>query len=376
MGLNLPLARLQVNLLVNRIPALETLLAFGETLGAQAVYLKSTKIHCMKTAPLTELYQEITTCTHTDLTTLLPSGIQKEVGHFNIFTIDDLFKNVKEVPAAPLPCRSFYKISLTIGSSKAMYPGKVIDIKQAALVFSTPRMPYYWQPSDLNLSGQFCVFTSEFLQPIKSGVVLDELPIFNLNEYPVFLLSDEQCARAAAIFQRMQEEMNSDYAYKYDLLRTYVLELIHFGQKLQTDTSLHPSHSASARITSLFIELLEQQFPIETPQQQLRLRTAKDYADRLAVHVNHLNKILKEGTGRTTTDLISERIAQEAQVLLKKTSWTIAQITDSLGFTDVAHFSHFFKRQTLRSPAAFRTEGHPPERLNYTKDRLIPTKQI
>jgi AraC-like DNA-binding protein len=86
-------------------------------------------------------------------------------------------------------------------------------------------------------------------------------------------------------------------------------------------------------------------------------RDGEEYADRLAVQINHLNKILKEVTGRTTTELISERIAQEAQVLLKKTSWTIAQIADSLGFTDAAHFSHFFKRQTLRSPAAFRAEG-------------------
>ncbi len=308
----------------------------------------------MKTAPLSALYEEMITYTHTDLATLLPNGIQKEVGHFNVFDINNLVKNIKQLPASPFSCRSFYRISLTIGASQAIYPDKVFDIKQAALLFSTPNMPYYWQLSDLNLSGQFCVFTSEFLQPLKSGVVLDQLPIFNLNQYPVFLLSDEQRTRAITIFQRMQEEMQSDYAYKYDLLRTYVLELIHFGQKLQPATTLHPAHSASARITSRFIELLEQQFPIETPQQQLGLRTAKEYADRLAVHVNHLNKILKEATGRTTTDLISERIAQEAQVLLKKTSWTMAEIADSLGFTDVAHFSHFFKHQTLRSPAAFR----------------------
>jgi AraC-like DNA-binding protein len=308
----------------------------------------------MKRAPLTQVYEEIATLTHTDLATLLPSDTGQEAGHFDVFTLDNLFATIGQVPPAPLPCRSFYRISLTIGSSQAIYPNKVFDIKQGALLFSTPRMPYYWQPFDLNLTGQFCVFNPEFLQPIKSGVVLDELPIFNPNQYPVFLLSDEQCSRAMAIFQRMQEEMQSDYAYKYDLLRTYVLELIHLGQKLQPAITLHPAHSASARITSRFIELLEEQFPIETPKQSLRLRTAKEYADRLAVHVNHLNKILKEETGRTTTELISGRMAQEAQVLLKKTSWTMAQITDSLGFTDVAHFSHFFKRQTLYSPAAFR----------------------
>ncbi len=153
----------------------------------------------------------------------------------------------------------------------------------------------------------------------------------------------------------MQNEITSSYAYKYDLLRNYVLELIHYGQKLQPATALHPAHTASARVTSLFIELLERQFPIGTPQQRLHLRTAKDYADRLAIHVNHLNKVLKENTGRTTTEVISRRIVQEAKVLLKQTDWNVSEIAYCLGFDEVAYFSNFFKRQTSLSPVAFRT---------------------
>jgi len=87
----------------------------------------------------------------------------------------------------------------------------------------------------------------------------------------------------------MYNELSSDYAYKYDLLRNYVLELIHYGQKLQPASTINPQHNASTRVTRLFIELLERHFPIESPNQKLSLRKAKDYADRLAVHVNHLN---------------------------------------------------------------------------------------
>ncbi len=153
----------------------------------------------------------------------------------------------------------------------------------------------------------------------------------------------------------MYRELASDYAYKYDLLRNYVLELIHYGQKLQPATALHPAHNASARVSSLFIELLERQFPIESPHQKLNLRTAKDYADRLAVHVNHLNKILKENMGKTTTELITGRVIQEAKILLKQTNWNISEISDSLGFEEVAHFSNFFKKQTAQPPLAFRS---------------------
>jgi AraC family transcriptional regulator, transcriptional activator of pobA len=156
------------------------------------------------------------------------------------------------------------------------------------------------------------------------------------------------------IFTKMYREISSNYAYKYDLLRNYVLELIHYGQKLQPATSLYPTHTASARVSSLFIELLERQFPIESPHQKLGLRTAKDYAERLAVHVNHLNKVLKENTGKTTTELIANRIVQESKILLKQTDWNISEIAYSLGFEEVAHFSNFFKKQTLLTPLAFR----------------------
>lgn len=104
----------------------------------------------------------------------------------------------------------------------------------------------------------------------------------------------------------------------------------------------------------MFLELLERQFPIESPQQKLNLRTAKDYADRLAVHVNHLNKVLKENIGKTTTEIISSRITQEAKILLRQTDWHVSEIAYSLGFEEVAHFSNFFKRQTSLSPAQFR----------------------
>jgi AraC-like DNA-binding protein len=84
------------------------------------------------------------------------------------------------------------------------------------------------------------------------------------------------------------------------------------------------------------------------------LRTPKDYADRLAVHVNHLNKVLKEVTGSTTGEIISKRVIQEAKILLKQTDWSVADVAYTLGFEDVAHFSNYFKKQTSLSPLAFR----------------------
>ncbi len=285
----------------------------------------------------------------------LPEGINKEIGHFNVFKLDELIARNNNKLVMPYNRRAYYKISMISGRNKAEYADKVINIEKNCLLFATPKIPYNWLPQDDDQHGDFCIFTDDFLINNKSGVALDQLPIFQPGGYPVFQLSAAEAEDIAFIFKKMHKELSADYVYKYDLLRNYVLELIHYGQKLQPATALYPSHTASARVSSLFIELLERQFPIESPYQKIGLRRAKDYAERLAVHVNHLNKMLKEHTGKTTTAIIGSRVLQEAKILLKQTDWNISEIAYCLGFEEVAHFSNFFRKQTAITPVAFRS---------------------
>lgn len=303
---------------------------------------------------LDDFYQEAAVATGRDIRSLLPPGIDREVGHFNVFDTTETFRQVKLRNVMPYNRRNYYKIALIRGRNRAEYADKVIEIQRNALLFATPKVPYNYIPLDDQQAGKFCVFTDAFLIKNKSGVLLDELPIFKSGGYPVFEISDEDAEDILWIFRKMEKDLASDYEFKYDLLRNYVLELIHFGQKLSPATAVPTHPNAAARIASLFVELLERQFPIESPQQRLGLRTANEYAARLAVHVNHLNKVLREHTGRTTTALIHDRMVQEAKILLKQTDWNISEIAFSLGFEEVAHFSNFFKKQTAVAPVAFR----------------------
>lgn len=300
----------------------------------------------MKTDSLEDFYRQTKA--------LLPEGISREIGHFNVFDIAEVTATHREKPGMPYNRRTYYKISLIKGHNIAEYADKTIEIKNDALLFATPKVPYNYLPQDQNQKGHFCIFTEEFLIKSKSGVALDDLPIFRTGGYPVFQLSSHEAREINAIFQKIHKEILSNYAFKYDLIRNYVMELIHYGQKLQPSTDLYAANNASGRVVSLFVELLERQFPIENPNQRLGLRTASDYADRLSVHVNHLNRVLKENTGRTTTDIIANRITQEAKILLKQTDWNISEVAYSLGFEEIAHFSNFFKKQTTFTPVQFR----------------------
>jgi AraC family transcriptional activator of pobA len=286
---------------------------------------------------------------------VLPEGINREIGHFNVFETETLFDKTNGTRIMPYSRRSYYKISWIRGTSRVEYADKVIDIQGNALLYATPKIPYHWLPENSDQTGMFCIFTADFLSPGKSGTLLDELPIFQPGQLPVFQLSESEVKEIEYIFRKIYKEIGGDYQYKYDLLRNLVLELIHYGQKLQPLSALSATQNASQRISSLFIELLERQFPLESPHQKLDLRTAKDYADRLAVHVNHLNKVLKEVTGNTTTEIISNRIMQEARILLKQTHWSVGEIAYALGYEDLAHFSRYFKKQTSFTPVEFRS---------------------
>jgi len=304
---------------------------------------------------LEEFYKEAAIFTGKDIEALLPPGMSNGIGHFNVFDISKTLKEVKRKQVMPYNRRAYYKISLIRGKNRVEYADRVIDVAENALLFATPKVPYHWIPQDENQSGSFCVFTDEFMVKNKSGVVVDELSVFKPGAYSVFEITDEEAEEIGFLFRKMEKEIISDYEFKYDLIRNYVLELIHYGQKLQPATALHSSPNASARIITLFIELLERQFPIEFPSQKLELRSAKEYADRLTVHVNHLNKVLKENTGKTTTEILSSRLVLEAKILLKQTDWNISEIAYSLGFEEVAHFSNFFKKQTSVAPQSFRS---------------------
>jgi len=284
-----------------------------------------------------------------------PEGVTMENGHFNIFEIEKLFDKRTGTRIMPYNRRTYYKISFIQGRSRAEYADKVVDIPECALLFATPKIPYHWIPQDDSQAGLFCIFTADFLSRNNVGIILEDLPIFQPGVLPILQLTSKEATEVEYIFRKMHKEMGSDYVYKYDLLRNLVLETIHYGQKLQPMPAMKSRQNASERIYSLFIELLERQFPVDRPQERLNLRTAKDYAGRLAIHVNHLNKVLKEKTGRTTTDIISTRVIQEAKILLKQTDRSISDIAYTLGFDDLAHFSHFFKKRTSFTPIVFRS---------------------
>ncbi len=275
----------------------------------------------------------------------------KEAGHFNVFRLEECWKNGHST--ITYSRRDFYKIALISGRHLYHYADKTIEAGGITLIFFNPQVPYHFEPLSENAAGYFCIFKEAFLTERLRGK-LAELPMLAPGGKPAYALNKTQHKEAAGLFAKMLAEIGSDYQFKYDLLANHVMELIHFALKLHPSETLYRHPNADARITAVFTELLERQFPIETPAQRFSLRSAKDFAGKLAVHVNHLNRAVKATTGKTTTTYIAERLASEARALLKQTDWNVSEISYSLGFEEPSHFNNFFKKQTATTPSAFR----------------------
>ncbi|HLH67258.1 MAG TPA: AraC family transcriptional regulator [Solirubrobacteraceae bacterium] len=104
-----------------------------------------------------------------------------------------------------------------------------------------------------------------------------------------------------------------------------------------------------AELHQRFLALLEREFAAH--------HDAGHYADLLAVPAARLARALVQVSGRTTKELITDRVMLEASRLLLFSTLSVSQIAYRVGFDDPFYFSRAFKRTVGHSPLAYRDRG-------------------
>ncbi|MDJ1480217.1 helix-turn-helix domain-containing protein [Cytophagaceae bacterium YF14B1] len=249
--------------------------------------------------------------------------------------------------------RDYYKIVLATGNMTIYYGDQVLDINDTFLFFSNPHIPHAVVHHTEQKKGYACIFTEAFMAG-RDRELLQNSPLFRVGTTPLFFLTKDQTAFLTSIYQKMLAVHNSPYDYKDELIRNCIELIIHEALQMQPVPNGLTQRNAASRIAWLFMELLERQFPIESPKDPLRLRTAQDFAESLSVHINYLNRLVKEVTGKPTSVHIAERIATEAKALLQHSNWSVADIAYGLGFEYTTYFNNYFKRVTGATPNSFR----------------------
>jgi AraC family transcriptional activator of pobA len=250
--------------------------------------------------------------------------------------------------------KTFYTATLLQGEYNIEFEDEKIELTGNTLLFTTSKIPFGIHTSYGFYKGLSCVFKEDFITKNNSGYRLLEFPIYKPGRQNIYSLTDDQAENFIQIYDKIFDEKRDNGHYKESLQRNYLLELIFNAQKLDPAASYIKKNNTSEEIACSFIRLLELQFPIDNPQDVIKLKTAGEFAEHLSLHPNYLNRQVKLSKGRTVSDIINARIEQEAKILLKLTNWNIAEIANSLGFEEPSHFNTFFKKHTKAAPTDYR----------------------
>lgn len=284
----------------------------------------------------------------------IPSGLldqPRSTIHFNILESESCLHTF------PFMRRDYYKICLVDNSLVYQYGDRKVEINGPSIIFSNPSIPYSLERKyECNKrKGYICLFNEEYLSGEVKSALLKLSALYSSSIFPYIELNNEEYESFLLYFKSLKEEYSGDFEYRKEIIVNLLRLIIYLS--IKTKLAQCPSKSlieGKDRIVKGFINLLNRQFPLDSPNSRIIYRTPAEFANQLNVHVNHLNHALKEGMGKSTSQLIQERILTESIALIRNSDWSITEIGYGLGFEYPQHFSQFIKKQTGQAPSFFK----------------------
>ncbi|MBC3540359.1 helix-turn-helix domain-containing protein [Rufibacter sediminis] len=230
-----------------------------------------------------------------------------------------------------------------------------IDFTQHAVTpgsvfFLTPGQVHAWSLTE-ETEGTLLFFSPEFYRGNRETDTLRQFPFFQTWQHPpVLYATPETLLPVERLLEQMLAEYAQPAAFQPDALRAY-LELL-----LIQLARLYPEAPAAPEENSWPFQLYQLETLVEN--HYLEHQPTGFYAQALHLSPKYLNELCKQNLGKTTTDLLQERLILEAKRLLTHSPHlNIAQVAQALGFEDNSYFSRFFKKQVQITPEQFRQKG-------------------
>lgn len=181
----------------------------------------------------------------------------------------------------------------------------------------------------------------------------------SLAGHPDSIGAIERCLNAVVAERRQPREASG--LFLSALLRLVLVSILRVSAGQE---SAFPGPGESITLLRRFRQLVEINFRNHWPVGR--------YAEALGVTPDRLHAICTSGIGKSPKALLSERLAHEAMLRLERSGLTIQQLGHSLGFSDPAHFSNFFRKMRGVSPGRYRrsaldarAEGRKPSEARF-----------
>lgn len=242
------------------------------------------------------------------------------------------------------PYRSnFYKLGVCVkGQATVNINLDTYQIVPGNLLILAPHVIKQWtyMSPDYKLADIF--FTRDFITT-NNHLNPDKFSFFWAGAKGVIDLPSPQSISNSIYF--IQQKCLEEQTYKDDVLRNLINSLLYEIAAIYTNTPASNPGRGQLLVAD-FKRLVNAHF--------MKERSLKFYADQLFITPKHLTETLREITGKTAGDWISEAVTLEAKVLLQSPGLNISQISDMLHFADQSTFGKFFKNQTGMSPATYK----------------------
>jgi AraC-like DNA-binding protein len=155
------------------------------------------------------------------------------------------------------------------------------------------------------------------------------------SEHVVVEIQKEAVPEIREIVIKMANEFNNEYSFRIQILRRFFkIFLIYLIRHLGNGMSF-VKQTREIELAKSFMEMLDKHFKEK--------KMVADYASLLMVTPNYLNGIVKKNIGFSAGHLIRQRVVLEAKRMGRYSAAGMKEIAYSLGFSDSAHFSKFFK---------------------------------
>jgi AraC family transcriptional regulator, transcriptional activator of pobA len=172
--------------------------------------------------------------------------------------------------------------------------------------------------------------------------------LFSGQSCTALSVPDEDAARFDALLDLLRVEVDQPAGPESAELRRHLLSAALLWAQRWREGQLEEGGASRTdlQLYQEFDELLERDFAT--------YHDAGHYAAELAVTTGTLSRLLTRLTGRSTKQVIIDRVMLEAVRLLRFSDLSVKEIADRLGFSDQFAFSKAFKRQRGEAPADFR----------------------
>lgn len=244
---------------------------------------------------------------------------------------------------------NFYATMLfTNGSGTHTIDFKQYKVSPGSLFTMAPGQIHHWELSP-EADGWIFFHSADFYELRYTDERLGDYAFFS-SVQPVqhFVLDRIRSRDIEATIQKMSELDINDSAIRNRFLVALITQ-VYLRLKTISDVENATGTTGSSVYSEkfrLFESLLERHFRGE--------KSAEKYAALLHMSAKHLNRINQLMLGKSTSEIIADRLILEAKRLLLHAKQPMSEIAASLGFVDDAYFSKFFKKRTGSTPSQFR----------------------